>query len=135
MPEEYVTLSVCKQLLDTQLSEKLSFLSHSMCSLNLNIFFKLTSWKHKEKVVYTARKLKPEKVKFLNDFCKRTLEKRAAQRDRLLEERKKGNGAYFVGSHLVVYKKSNDDRPPGGRPPLANDNASQEGDGEIFLKG
>ena len=99
------------------------------------IVAKLTSWKQKEKVVCTARKLKPEKVKVLNDFCKRTLEKRAAQRDRLLEERKKGNAAYFVGSRLVVYKKSNNDRPPGGRPPSANDNTSQEGDGEILFKG
>ena len=61
--------------------------------------------KRKEKVLRAARELKPEGVQFYPDFAKRTLQRRASQIAKLLEERKKGKVAYFVMDQLIVRDK------------------------------
>eukprot|EP00112_Aurelia_sp_Birch-Aquarium-sp1_P013670 Seg2911.2 transcript_id=Seg2911.2/GoldUCD/mRNA.D3Y31 product="hypothetical protein" protein_id=Seg2911.2/GoldUCD/D3Y31 len=56
-----------------------------------SIVAKFEVWKHKEKVTNAAEKIRPDGVKFLDDFSKRTLDKRFAQQPELLDARKKGN--------------------------------------------
>ena len=53
------------------------------------IIAKFTYWKQKEKVLRAAGELKPEGVQFYPDFAKRTLQRRASQIPKLLEERKR----------------------------------------------
>ena len=75
------------------------------------IIAKFTYWKQKEKVLHAARKLKLEgvqlDVQFYQDFAQGTLQRRASQIPKLLEERKKGKVAYFVMDQLIVK-----DKPP-----------------------
>ena len=71
------------------------------------IIAKFTYWKQKRKVLRAARELKLEGVQFYPDFAKRTLQRRASQIPKLLEERKKGKVAYFVMDQLIVK-----DKPP-----------------------
>ena len=84
------------------------------------IIAKFTYWKQKEKVLCAAREFKPEGVQFYPDFAKRTLQRRASQIPKLLEEQKKGKVAYFVMDLFIIK-----DKPP--------DIQSQSFDNEVFI--
>ncbi len=71
------------------------------------IVAKFKNWKQKEKVTNAARKLRPDGVKFLDDYSKRTLDKRFAQQSKLLNARKEGKIAYFALNRLIIR-----DKPP-----------------------
>ena len=66
------------------------------------IVAKFCKWKDKESILRKARSLKPEGVKFFPDYAKRTLEKRALQKDKLIAARAEGKVAYFVMDKLVI---------------------------------
>ena len=95
------------------------------------IVAKFSKWKDKERVLSTARQLRPEGVRFLADLSRRTLDKREAQVPMLLDARKKGKVAYFVLDKLVIKDKPfNQSRPP-SRPASqgersTNDNSDHE---------
>ena len=74
------------------------------------IIAKIQSWKVKENILKIARKKKPKNVLFLNDFSQRTLEKRAENIPRMLEERKKGNVAFLHMDKLIVYENKKRNR-------------------------
>ena len=65
-------------------------------------------WKEKEKVIRAARKSKPDRVQFFEDFAKATLERRRQKVPELVKARKQGKKAFLVMDR-VVYAKS---RPP-----------------------
>ena len=65
-------------------------------------------WKEKEKVIRAARKSKPDRVQFFEDFAKATLERRRQKVPELIKARKQGKKAFLVMDR-VVYAKS---RPP-----------------------
>ena len=69
------------------------------------IIAKIQFWKVKENILRIARKKKPNNVLFVNDFSQRTLEKRAENISKMLEERKKGNVAFLHMDKLIVYEK------------------------------
>ena len=66
------------------------------------IVAKFCKWKDKEAILKKARALKPEGVKFFPDYAKRTLERRALQKDSLIAARAQGKVAYFVMDKLVI---------------------------------
>eukprot|EP00795_Rhopilema_esculentum_P011045 gene11045-19896_t len=66
------------------------------------IVAKFCKWKDKESILRKARTLKPIGVKFFPDYAKRTLEKRALQKDKLIAARAEGKVAYFVMDKLVI---------------------------------
>ena len=66
------------------------------------IVAKFCKWKDKESILRKARSLKPEGVKFFPDYTKRTLEKRALQKDKLIAACAEGKVAYFVMDKLVI---------------------------------
>ena len=68
------------------------------------IIAKIKSLKGKENILRIAQRKKPKNVLFLNDFLQRTLEKRAENIPRMLEERKKGNMAFLYMDKLIVYE-------------------------------
>ena len=74
------------------------------------IIAKIQSWKVKENILRIARKKKPKNVLFLNDFSQRTLEKRAENIPKMLEERKKGNVAFLHMDKLIVYENKKRNR-------------------------
>ena len=55
----------------------------------------------------TARKKKCKDTRFMDDFAKRTLERRASKIHEMLEARKARKTAFLIMDKLVVY-----DRPP-----------------------
>ena len=59
-------------------------------------------WKQKDQVVRAARESKPKDVQFLEDYSKKTLEKRRELIPELIAERKKGRRAFLVMDRLVV---------------------------------
>ena len=83
------------------------------------IVAKFKDWKQKEKVTSAAKKLRPDGVKFLDDFSKRTLDKRSAQQPELLTARKEGKIAYFAVNRLIIR-----DKPPGNH--MHNEKQSTE---------
>eukprot|EP00794_Sanderia_malayensis_P012576 gene12576-13865_t len=71
-----------------------------------HIVAKFQSWKVKEKVIQKAREVKPASVKFVNDFSRRTMEKRSSRIQEMIDARKAGKLAYFVnGCNLVIKEK------------------------------
>ena len=60
------------------------------------VVVRFTSWKQKEAILATARKIKPKEIKFCQDLSSRTLQRRAEKIPQLIRERKKGNIAYLV---------------------------------------
>ena len=52
--------------------------------------------------------MRPQSIKFVDDFSQRTLAKRNSQIPEMLEARKRGKLAYFVVDKLVIRNK-----PPG----------------------
>ena len=91
-----------------------------------------------------ARELKPISVNFVNDFARRTMEKRSAQIQDLIDARRAGKVAYFVnGSRLVVRQPGKyahwqnnikqDEKPPDiGKTNSPIDGSS--GDDEVIFK-
>ena len=68
------------------------------------IVVKFHNWKDKEKVLRAARLLKPDDVQFLEDFSKRTLDKRKAKIPELIAARKSGKRAFLVMDRIVYGK-------------------------------
>ena len=77
------------------------------------IIVKFLSWKQTERVVRKAREGKPPEVEFLVDLSQRSLKRRQDVVLRLLEARRNGKVAYFIGDRLVVRDKGGiqDQRP------------------------
>ena len=73
-------------------------------SLPRPIVAKFLSWKDKEKVLRAARSLKPDDIQFLEDFSKRTLDKRKAKISELIAARKSGKKAFLVMDQIVYGK-------------------------------
>ena len=72
------------------------------------IIVKFQSWKVKENVLKQARRKRPKDVQFLNDYAKRTLERRAERIPKMLEARRNGKTAFMVMDKVIIY-----DKPPG----------------------
>ena len=68
-------------------------------------------WKQKDQVIRAARESKPKDIQFLEDYSKKTLEKRRELIPELIAERKKGRRAFLVMDRLVVTDRS---KPPDG---------------------
>lgn len=71
-----------------------------------NSIIKVAKWKVKERILKVARTIKPDGIKFLNDFSARTLERRADKIPQLIEARKQGKIAYFVMDKLIIKSRS-----------------------------
>ena len=69
---------------------------------------KIKSWKVKDTIMKAARKIKPKDTRFMDDFAKRTLDRRASKIPEMLEARKAGKTAFLVMDKLVVYDRSPD---------------------------
>ena len=111
-----------------------------------HIVAKFQSWKVKEKVVQKAREVKPDSIKFVNDFSRRTMEKRSSQIQDMIKARKAGKVAYFVNGSKLVIK----DRQPSNyvhrqnvtkqhekspvKPTSSTLDGSSEGDDEVVFK-
>ena len=72
-----------------------------------NIVAKFASWKAKENVLRKARSIRPKGIKFVADLSPKTMAKREAQVDDLLEARRNGKYAFFVMDKLIIK-----DKPP-----------------------
>ena len=72
------------------------------------IIARFSSWKEKEAILATARKVKPKQIKFFQDLSSRTLKKRAEKIPDLIRERKKGKIAYFI----LLDASGTDESPP-----------------------
>ena len=68
------------------------------------IVAKFLNWKDKEKVLREARLLKPDDIQFLEDFSKRTLDKRKAKIPELIAAHKSGKRAFLVMDRIVYGK-------------------------------
>ena len=86
-----------------------------------NIIVKLAKWKVKEKILKEARTIKPDGVKFLNDFSSRTLERCADKIPQLIEARQQGKIAYFIMDKLIIKN----------RPPTQRQDVSQDSEGSF----
>ena len=67
------------------------------------IIVKFQEWKTKEKVVRTARKMKPDGLMFYEDFAQRTLQRRRELIPELIRRRKQGKQAFIVMDRIVEY--------------------------------
>ena len=68
------------------------------------IVTKFLSWKDKEKVLRAARSLKLDDIQFLEDFSKRTLDKRKAKIPELIAAHKRGKRAFLVMDQILFGK-------------------------------
>lgn len=95
------------------------------------IVAKFKSWKQREKIIKAAKSIRPANVKFLEDFSKRTLDKRAAKVSQLEAARKQGKTAFFVAGRLVIK-----DKPPDVRYRQRNQQVASgyESDGEVSIR-
>ena len=66
-------------------------------------------WKQKDQVVRAARESRPKDIQFLEDYSKKTPEKRRELIPELIAERKKGCRTYLVMDRSVLI-----DKPPDG---------------------
>ena len=57
----------------------------------------------KEKIVRTARKMKPDRLMFYEDFAQRTLQRRRELIPELIRKRKQGKQAFIVMDRIVEY--------------------------------
>ena len=73
-----------------------------------NIVAKFASWKAKENVLRKARSIRPKGIKFVADLSPKTMAKREAQVDDLLEARRNGKYAFFVMDKLIIKEKPPD---------------------------
>ena len=72
------------------------------------IIVKFQLWKVKENILKQARRKRPKDVQFLNDYAKRTLERRAERIPKMLEACRNGKTAFMVMDKVIIY-----DKPPG----------------------
>ena len=70
---------------------------------------RFTWCKQKEAILAKARQVKPKDMKFYQDLSSKTFERHPEQIPRLIQERKKGNIAYFVLDKLIIHERN--DRP------------------------
>ena len=61
------------------------------------------SWKEKERVVRAARRIKPDGLKFFEDFSKKTLERRREKIPELIRKRKEGKNVFLVMDKIVEH--------------------------------
>ena len=78
---------------------------------------KFASWKEHEKVLESARKLKPHGIKFVADFSQRVLDRRQEQIPKVIEARENGKLAYFVLGGFVIKDKPPDIRHKSSKMP------------------
>lgn len=71
------------------------------------IVCRLKSWKEREAVLRKARKDKPQGLFISEDLARATLEKRAAQVDKLKAAKQAGKTAYFILDRLIIRDKIN----------------------------
>lgn len=81
------------------------------------IVAKFASWKQREKVLESARKVKPDGIKFVADVSQRVLDRRHEQIPKLVQARENGKLAYFVLDRLVVKDKPPDVRRKSSKMP------------------
>ena len=79
------------------------------------IVAKIQSWKTKERIIREARIKRPNGAQFLNDFSKRTLERRASHIPEMLEAREQRKVAYMIMDRLIIR-----DKQPGGDKDVVN---------------
>ena len=72
------------------------------------IIVKFQNWKDKEMVVKTARQMKPEGLKFYEDFSQRILQRRKELIPELIRKRKQGKKAFLVMDRIVEYGDTTD---------------------------
>ena len=73
------------------------------------IVAKFLSWKDKDRVLRSARSIKPDGTQFLKDFSERTLDKRKGKIPELIAARKCGKRAFFVMDKIIT---ANNTEPP-----------------------
>ena len=71
------------------------------------IVCRLKSWREREAVLRKARKDKPQGLFISEDLALATLEKRAAQVDKLKAAKQAGKTAYFILDRLIIRDKIN----------------------------
>ena len=81
--------------------------SHANQSQHRPIVARFRFKKEKKNVIREARRKRPKGVQFLNDFARRTLDRRAEKIPEMLDHRRNGKTAFIIMDKLVVY-----DRPP-----------------------
>ena len=69
------------------------------------IVAKFLNWKDKEKVLASARKIRPQGIKFVQDFSQMVMDRRKDQIPKMLDARSKGKIAYFVRDRLIIKEK------------------------------
>ena len=69
------------------------------------IVAKFLNWKDKEKVLASARKIRPQGIKFVQDFSQMVMDRRQDQIPKMLDARSKGKIAYFVRDRLIIKEK------------------------------
>ena len=62
-------------------------------------------WKEKEKVIRAARKSKPDRVQFFEDFAKTTLERRRQKVPELIKARKQGKKHFSLWTGLFMQNR------------------------------
>ena len=76
-----------------------------------NIVAKFVRWKSKENVLRKARSIRPNGIKFIADLSPKTMAKREAQVEDLLEARGNDKNAFFVMDKLIIKDKPPDSVP------------------------
>ena len=69
------------------------------------IVAKFLSWKDKDRVLRSARSIKPNGIQFFEDFSKRTLGKRKEKIPELIAARKSGKRAFLVIMDKIIIEK------------------------------
>ena len=69
------------------------------------IIAKFLNWKEKERVLAAARSIKPDGVKFVQDFSQATLDRRYELVPKLQEARRQGKIAFFIADRLIIKEK------------------------------
>ena len=82
--------------------------SHANRGHHRPIVARFRFWKEKENVIREARRKRPNGVQFLNDFARRTLDRRAEKIPEMLEHRRNGKTAFMIMDKLVVYDRPSD---------------------------
>ena len=69
------------------------------------IIAKFLNWKEKERVLAAARSIKPDGVKFVQDFSQATLDRRYELVPKLQEARRQGKIAFFIADRLFDHQR------------------------------
>ena len=69
------------------------------------ILAKVLNWKEKERVLAAARSIRPDGVKFVQDFSQATLDRRYELVPKLKEARRQGKIAFFIADRLIIKEK------------------------------